>query len=519
MNKTIATNIAGLIFNIEEQAYNILHTYLESIKTNFSDASERQEIMHDIEARIAELFQMEISDRKEVITLPDVERVISIMGQPEDYKTEEEETEFKEPDIEEETILKKRLFRDKDNASIGGVCSGLAAYFGLDPIIFRLIFVFMTLMGGSGILIYLIMLFVVPEAKTTAEKLQMRGEKVNISNIKKHLNDLKDDLSSNENTNRIRKKVRSTVDKGVSASSDFFRIFGQIIGFALTVGGIFGLFIIVSLLIGETGFFPLWGDRASENLSELMNILYQTSFQSTVTYFSVLVILFIPLIGMIFTGIKLIFRLKHNFKTFGIATSILWFVAIGICTITSIQLGMEFKEESEVRESITLESSDLDTLNINVKNDHIFSNHVNFDSPFRYSQLINIGEEKFHLGAPTLKVIENENDSIFEIEIIKSSKGLTQREAIYKAENIEYTIKQDGNDVLLSPTLSMVKKDKLRNQKVIVIVKVPSGKKVHFGSNIGRMPPVSCVECVESDEYTNSTWEMRNNELRCIVCR
>lgn len=520
MNKTIATNIAGLIFNIEEEAYHILHSYLESIRVKFSDAAEREEIMSDIEARIAELFQMEISDRKEVIMLTDVERIISIMGQPEDYQTDEIDNEDIESiyNEEEDPTLKKRLFRDKENATIGGVCSGLSAYFGLDPVLFRLLFIFMVLMGGSGIFLYLIMMFVVPEAKTTAEKLQMRGEKVNINNIKKHIKDLKDDLSSNDNKSRIKKSVRSTVDKGMNATSGVIKAFSQIVGFALVVGGIFGLFIIISLLIGETGLFPLWGDRSSENLSDLMDILYQTKFQSTVTYYSILAILFIPLIGMIATGAKLLFRIQQNFKTIGISMSILWFVAIGITAITSIQLGMEFREKSEVREKIPLEMNQLEAITILIEDDNIFSNHINYDSPFRYSQLIDITDDKFHMGTPELKIIENENDTIYEVEIIKSSKGLSQREAIHKAESIIYNVSTSNNTITLSPFLTVNKEDKLRNQEVTILVKIPEGKTVSFGKNINRMPPISCSDCFRSEKFTNSTWKMINNELKCVQC-
>jgi len=516
MNKTIAINIAGLIFNIEEEAFQILHSYLESIRINFSDANERDEIMGDIEARIAELFQLEISDRKEVITLKDVDKVISIMGQPEDYQTDED-TDQQYEHREEYTKFKKRLFRDRENATIGGVCSGLGAYFGLDPVIFKIGFVITALLGGSGGFIYIIMLFVIPEAKTTAEKLQMRGEKVNIDNIKKHIHDLKDDLTSKETKGRIKNKVRNTVDRGINASSGAIKIFGQVFGFAITVGGIFGLFIIISLLIGETGLFPLWGERSTENLSDLMDLLYQTSFQSTVTYFSILAILFIPMIGMITTGIKLIFRLKLNFKAIGISMSILWFVAIGIVTLTSIQLSMEFREKSQVIKDIQLNTINGDVLNIDIMNDEIFSNHINFKSPFRYSQLVKISGEKFHIGSPTLEIIENEGDSTFQIEVIKSSRGLSQQEAIYKAESIEYNLITEGNNVLLSSILTLNRDDKLRSQQVTVLVKVPEGKSVHFGGNIQRMPPATCKDCYHDNQFINSTWTMKNKKLEAAI--
>jgi len=521
MNKTISINIAGFFFNIEEKGYEMLHSYFESIKVNFLNAEERDEIMHDIEARVAELFQAELSASKEVLTLADVEKIISIMGEPNDYRTDDETDSSyqQESSNASEETLNKRLFRDKDNATIGGVCSGLAAYFNLDPVLFKLFFVLLFILGGSGIFIYIIMLFIIPEAKTTAEKLQMRGEKVNIDSIKKQFHDFKDDIKSRANETKVRYKVKNAVDKGLHASHGFARAISKIIGFGLVLGGFFIGFLVVSILIGETGFFPLWGERSSESLTNLMDVLYQTQFQSSITFFSILLVLFIPIIGAIYSGFKLLFEIKSNFKTMGIAVSIIWFLSIGICTITGVQLGMEFREESEVREEIAINSNP-DVLNIEINDDKIFSNHVNYDSPFRYSQLVQIDDESIFLGTPSLNIIENESDSIFEIEIVKISRGLSQREAIYKAENIEYKIDVQGNNVNLSPILSIDIADKMRGQEVLVIVKVPAGKSVHFGENIRRMPPIECTECltIKENKFKNSTWKMENNKLQCIEC-
>jgi phage shock protein PspC (stress-responsive transcriptional regulator) len=178
MKKTLTINLAGLVFNIDEDAYFVLQDYLEKIKTYFSEEKEVDDIMHDIEIRIAELLGEKITPTKQVVTLQDIEEIIKIMGEPH---------EFGDPDKEKKSTYyrtsAKRVYRDPDNRILGGVCGGLGAYMGIDPIIIRIIFIVIFFGFGAGLLIYLILWIIIPEAKTTAQKLEMRGEHVNVSNI------------------------------------------------------------------------------------------------------------------------------------------------------------------------------------------------------------------------------------------------------------------------------------------------------------------------------------------------
>jgi hypothetical protein len=150
MNKTISINIGGFVFNIEEDAYQKLYQYLNTIKKNFTSEEEREEIMHDIELRIAEIFQACLSSSKQVIMDKDIEQMIEIMGRPEDYVSDdyqaesEKKSSFKSESSSQSTTS-KRLFRDPENETLGGVCAGLAHYTNLDVAIVRLIFVLMTI--------------------------------------------------------------------------------------------------------------------------------------------------------------------------------------------------------------------------------------------------------------------------------------------------------------------------------------------------------------------------------------
>lgn len=208
MKKTLNTNINGISFIIDEDAYAILNTYLSTIKMHFKNKKGSDEIISDIEARIAELFQQMLNEKKQVLNIDDVNKVIGQMGQPSDFDS----------DTEDETVYdakpprgQKRLYRDIGDRMIGGVCSGLGAYFNVDTVWIRLLFVVVTISGLSP-LAYIILWVIIPAARTVSERLEMRGDPVNISNIEKsireELNDLRDkfDDLATQTRDKFRKK-------------------------------------------------------------------------------------------------------------------------------------------------------------------------------------------------------------------------------------------------------------------------------------------------------------------------
>jgi len=184
MKKTLTVNISGSVFHIDEDAYNVLNDYLQSIKKHFSRTEGREEIISDFEARIAEMLHEQVNNGKQVITIEDIGKVMDVIGQPSEFDGDQLDQDGKK--TEKNGKASKRLYRDPDNTIIAGVCSGLGSYFHSDPVWFRLAFVLAIIFGfGTGFIVYIILWIVVPEAETTAEKLEMKGEKVNISNIEK----------------------------------------------------------------------------------------------------------------------------------------------------------------------------------------------------------------------------------------------------------------------------------------------------------------------------------------------
>src|ERR1043165_3180703 len=168
MNKTVTVNIGGIVFHIDENAYEKFKQYLESIRSHFTTADGRDEIMQDIEARIAEMFQERVKDSKQVITLGDVEEVTRQMGRPEEFG---ESGESREPEVEQASNepsmpVKRRLFRNPDEKMLGGVCSGIANYFDIDIVWVRLAFVLLFFLYSTGFWFYIVLWIIIPEART-----------------------------------------------------------------------------------------------------------------------------------------------------------------------------------------------------------------------------------------------------------------------------------------------------------------------------------------------------------------
>jgi phage shock protein PspC (stress-responsive transcriptional regulator) len=180
MKITVSVNLGGYSFNIDEDAYDELKRYLKNLELHFAGEESSVEILSDIETRMAELFRVKITGYKQVITIDDVHQVITVLGKPEDIDDKDGRSardKFATPGYH-------RMYRDPDHRIIGGVCSGMGAYWDIDPLVIRIIFAALIFAGGLGALTYVILWVVLPEARTTSEKIEMKGEPVNIHNIK-----------------------------------------------------------------------------------------------------------------------------------------------------------------------------------------------------------------------------------------------------------------------------------------------------------------------------------------------
>lgn len=228
MERTIQIIIASTAFNCSEEAYDKLSSYLERLKAHFAHEADNEEIIRDIESRIAEKL---LEQHHILITLEDVLMVINEVGDISEI--DDVEDEANEPRAE------KRLYRDTDNAYIAGVAGGIAAYFGTSPILIRLLFLITLFFGGTGIIVYVMLWIVIPEAKTSAQKLQMHGKAVTFETISETV---KARVTESERSNVLKRTV-SFIREVVSRVIQFI---AKVLGL-LVIGGSF--IAIISLII------------------------------------------------------------------------------------------------------------------------------------------------------------------------------------------------------------------------------------------------------------------------------
>jgi len=348
MKKTLTANIGGTVFNIEEDAFERLQRYLASIRAQFAGSPGTAEIMADIESRIAELFQQRLESRQ-VVDIADVEHVIGVMGQPEDILGEEAGAAGAGPGAGAGTgegRRYRRLYRDPDDRWIGGVLGGIAAYFSIDPLVLRLIYL-VALFMGWGILLYIILWIVMPVASSAAEKLEMRGEPVTVDNIKRMF-----DLGRRYGP-RAREGARGFFGFLGEMIRLFLRFLGRLFGVLLLLFGACLVVMLMVLLLGR--YDVLLRDPADTGLglAALSDHLFLSHGQGNWAWIAGLVFVLVPVTGLLYAGLSLLFDVKGP-RWLGWTLAPLWIASIAVLTVVGIQVGNDFRARGEEGEEIAL---------------------------------------------------------------------------------------------------------------------------------------------------------------------
>ncbi|WP_066219317.1 PspC domain-containing protein [Formosa haliotis] len=520
MNKTVNINLAGIFFHIDEDAYQKLQRYLEAIKRSFTDSQGRSEIIADIEARIAELFNERVKHDKQVIGTKEVDEVISIMGQPEDYLVDDEIFED-EPSYHSQPKSTKKLFRDTSNSYIGGVASGLAHYLGIDAIWVRLIWVLLTLgSGGTFIFIYILFWILVPEALTTAEKLTMTGEPVNISNIEKKIKkgfEGVSDTVKNVDYEKYGSKVKSTSKSFFDTIGDiimfFLKLFAKFIGVLLVIFGAMAIFaLLVSVLsLGSSSFFhPWWMDYPDAVNTTGLPIW----LGSLLVFFTV----GIPCFFILYLGLKI---LINNLKSIGKPAKFtllgIWLISlIGLITI-GIKQASDHALDSVVTQKDALIYNTKDTLRISMVKNSKFNRNIRRSSDFQI--VYNDNDQKVIFSRDVTLHIRSTQDSVAMIQIEKESKGKNYLEAKDRAEKIVYNYTLKNNQLLLDSYLLTDYENKYREQKVDIILYLPEGSYVDLNRNLrSYLPAYNSADNIITYKHSNHIMKILNDDASCINC-
>ena len=344
MKKTLTVNLGGTVFHIDEDAYRLLDNYLSNLKIHFRKEAGADEIIDDIERRISELFAEKLTAGSQVITITDVEEVIARMGKPEDMEAENDS----EPSVGNatRTTIHRRLYRNPDDKLLGGVISGMAAYLGWDVTLLRLLLLVVLICGvGTLIPVYIVCWLVIPEARTAAEKLSMRGEAVTVENIGKTVTDGFEKVANGVNdymkSDKPRTFLQKLGDALVMVAGWFFKI--CLVIFAIICSPLLFVFgvVFVALLFAAV-MVAIGGGAALISMFPTFDVILPTSpLSAIVMYIAGILLVGIPLVSLVWAIFSQIFKwqpMASGLKW----TLVIWIVSAAVFGICFAMQGATF---------------------------------------------------------------------------------------------------------------------------------------------------------------------------------
>jgi phage shock protein PspC (stress-responsive transcriptional regulator) len=467
MKRVETININGIVFSIDDDAFGKLGSYLDALGKYFEQEQGGREIIADIEARISELFSERDGGTGQVITLADVTKVIETLGTPEDIAGADADSETgtvppPRPAQQPGKAMRRRLYRDPDHRYLGGVCSGIAAWLGISPLAIRLIFLVVTFFYGASVAVYLLLWIIIPKAKTTAQKLEMRGEPVTISNIEKNIKESLSDPSLSQSFRNFQNEAGEFLGR-------VFGVAGRIIGILL---GLFMLCWGVCIAVGLIA-LVFMQDLAFNNEVDWDFLSFNELFRHIISPASYTLLLIcaimaaaLPVFALMFWGARLMVGFKVKRKLLHVALSVLWVTAIVTGIIVCISQARSFAwRNDQIVETRQLAPPDTIFMAVAPSKLQISNNpmEVYFDK-----------DNRCFYGKPNLR-IQKSDDGQVKLRFNRESQGESKRAAYQYAENIEYTV--DVRDSLLTfdPYFTVTPQNKWKFQTLDVALYVPEG--------------------------------------------
>ncbi|MCL3780259.1 PspC domain-containing protein [Prolixibacteraceae bacterium JC049] len=530
MKKTFTINISGAVFHIDDDAYDKLRQYLNALNTHFGSSDEGHEIVSDIEARIAELFQEKMKGANTVVNLTWVDEVIEVMGTPQDFMEEDEDQEPASapftPPFQKRNPKARRLYRDPDNRVLGGVCGGLGAYFKFDAVILRIILGILVIFpsfifapsGGTILIVYILLWIVVPKAKSVAQRLEMKGEDVNVSNIEKTVKDEYESVKDKFNEfkqSETYAKGRQGFSKVGGAAASSGKMIGKLIviligAFLMIVGvsSLLGISIGVTATDGFLTDLSLWDDNV--NFSMLTDHFVNGS-DLTWIYISLFLVMGIPAIMLIFVGSKLIFKYKTNNALIGLSALGLWIISVIVLASSVIgQLG-NFKS------STTKTISD----NIQAKSDTLYLKLNQFDYTVSTDPNLSLNDmrlvenegEYLLIGEPRLDIEESSSDKVI-LQKRFRSRGKNHDNAREHLEEVIYNYKSSEDAIYFDEHFKLSEDGKWRDQTLKLTLKIPVGQVIYLDDKLIKIIyDIENVSNVHDRDMVGKYWVMTEEGL------
>ena len=519
MNKTTSINLGGYFFHIDEDAFRKLSNYFDAVKRSLSPDG-REEIINDIESRISELFTEKLGSTKQVIGLKEVDDIITIMGQPEDYKIEDESPKNDFQSNYTSTGSIKKLYRDKDNSFLGGVLSGLGHYLGVDPLWLRIIMVILFFGFGTGLVLYIILWILIPEAVTTSQKLEMKGEPINISNIEKKVKEGFNEISekfSNLDHDKMAKNAKNGAERIGNTISEIvtsiFNVISKIIGVFIVL---FTSITLISVIIGGIAmiFFSSMPDNFLYN-----HIHTPFSFETPIWIQGLLLIIVvgIPLFYLLILGLKLLTsRIKSIGNTINYSLLAIWIIGLASMLFLTIKEISQNAYTGKDIEKVAINLKPSDTLNIKFVSNNLYSKDIYEHENFEVIH-DDTDKEIIFSNNVSIKIVET-NEPIAFLQIEKTAEGSSIKKAKETAEKIKYNVKIQNNNLILDNYWITDLANKKHDQEVELFLYLPKGTIFKVDKNFKHF------DRSENDYFNlhhssdTYTYIVSENKVLCINC-
>jgi phage shock protein PspC (stress-responsive transcriptional regulator) len=532
MNKTIIININGIVFHIEEDAYEILKSYMTDVQRHFMHSADSLEITTDIENRIAEMFnEILLKEGKQVVVVQDVKTVVEQMGSVEDFESVDEGAKPNAQQAFNYNTESRRLFRDPDDHLVAGVCAGIANYFDFNPVWIRLLFAIAIAFAGTGLVLYVILWIVVPKAVTRADRMAMKGQKLDLqgfkNNFEEEISGLRNNLSNLHTEARpLIYKTRDFAGDVVGHFGNFLsgaaKVFVKLLAIALLLasfGGIIFLFVIIisafaygNQNIGIYHIFPF----------NIVNHQVNNIFIVCAT-----LLLVIPLLSIILAVISYVFKGNVINRTAGSALLMVWVVALSVIIYYSVKTVAQMRSGASFSQTINIKPAADSTYYLKL-NDIKFlsaedSIRLRVKEDFRGRVILDDDEDN-NMDMPDKKIdIYIEKSDIPQPVLVESfsARGRDYEDALFNARGTTYQFVQEGNVLKFNRRFEKGISRLWRAQELRLTLKIPLNSKVVIDDQMNRfVRDIDINECKSVNKQENASsakFIMTDNGLQCKI--
>jgi phage shock protein PspC (stress-responsive transcriptional regulator) len=528
MNKTIIININGIVFHIEEDAYEILKEYMTNVKRHFLNSADSLEITTDIENRIAEMFSDILThENKQVIVEQDVQSVIEQMGTVDEFDEIYEDAKADTNNAYAFNAGERRLFRDPDDHLVSGVCAGIANYFNIEPVWIRLAFALSIFFAGSGLLLYIILWIVIPRATTRADRMAMKGEKLNLQGFK---NSFEEEMTSVRNhLNNLGQEAQPFVYKLRDFIGDFAHHLGlffngagkiivKVLGAIILLTFFAGAIALVVALVAFLGFgaghangmFPM-----SIWMNEHADRIYIAAFLTA----------FIPVVTIILMLISAVFNTGPIGRSTGTTLLVAWICALAVLVFYVAKVGANFRETASFTQTINIKPTPDNVYYMKINNvkylTHDDSLRLDVKNHFRNMILTNDFDDDTE---PRNINISIERSDISQPVIIESftAKGHTYENALMNARNTRYIYLQQDSVLKFDDKLRRDVNESWHAEYLDITIKLPLNAKVVIDQDLNNRINLNvnvgeCKSLNKQDNATAAAFIMTDDGLQCKV--